>query len=171
MKHIQMKLTFLLTPIFCLTLAALFAQNPEGFEKMASRMASKVVPLIEVSELNLSDSILLLDAREKKEFKISHLPNAVWVGYDDFDLKRVAGFDKSKTVIVYCSVGYRSGKIGEELLEAGFTNVYNLYGGMFAYVNNGKMIVTPSGQTTQKVHGYNKNWSKWLNPEICEPTY
>ncbi|CAN0046867.1 unnamed protein product [Chrysoparadoxa australica] len=166
-----MKLRILFTILICLSNCVVFAQNPDGFEKMADRMASKDVPLLTVDELTLSDSIILLDAREKEEFDISHIPGAIWVGYDDFDLKRVEQVNRDKKVIVYCSVGYRSGKVGEELLDAGFKQVYNLYGGMFAFVNNGQTVVGPNGKNTNAVHGYNKNWSKWLNPEVCQPTY
>ncbi|MEZ4984799.1 MAG: rhodanese-like domain-containing protein [Saprospiraceae bacterium] len=66
---------------------------------------------------------LFLDARERKEFEVSHLPGAHFIGYDDFDLSRVEKLDKGREVIVYCSVGYRSEKITEKLLAAGFTNV------------------------------------------------
>jgi len=64
--------------------------------------------------------------------------------------------------VVYCSVGYRSERIGEKLLDKGFTNVYNLYGGIFDWINNDYPLVDIADQPIQKVHGYNEDWSKWV---------
>jgi methionine salvage enolase-phosphatase E1 len=43
---------------------------------------------------------VFLDAREKKEFDVSHLKNAVWVGYDDFDLSRVKAISKDNCLLL-----------------------------------------------------------------------
>lgn len=55
----------------------------------------------------------LLDDREQRKFEVSHLANARFVGYNDFSLDRVADIPKDSTILVYCSVGYRSEKVGE----------------------------------------------------------
>lgn len=104
---------------------------------------------------------VFLDARTLEEYRVSFIKDAVWVGYDDFDLKRVSGVDKKAPVIVYCSVGYRSEKVSEQLLEAGFKNVYNMYGGIFEWINNGYPVFNSEGET-HKIHGYNKKWGIWL---------
>jgi rhodanese-related sulfurtransferase len=108
----------------------------------------------------LSDAIYL-DARERPEFAVSHLPGALWVGYNDFDLSRVKGIPKDRPIVVYCSVGYRSGRITDRLHKAGFTNVHNLYGGIFEWVNAGRTVVDAQGATL-RVHAYDKDWGRWL---------
>ena len=40
--------------------------------------------------------------------------------------------------------------------------VYNLYGGLFEWVNQGKEVVKPNGETTETVHAYSKSWGIWL---------
>ena len=45
------------------------------------------------------------------------------------------------------------------------TNVYNLYGGLFEWVNKGGDIYK-KGQTTQKVHAYSKKWGRYLTKGI-----
>jgi predicted sulfurtransferase len=70
------------------------------------------------------------------------------------------------SVVVYCSVGYRSERVGEHLLAMGFKDVKNLYGGIFEWVNNGQAIVDRNGKFTNQVHTYNKSWSKWLEKGI-----
>ena len=145
------------------------AQNPEGFDKMAKKMVDKAVPIITSPQvLKLQDkgkSIIFLDAREKPEYEVSHIKNAKYVGYDNFDLKTIKNLDKNSTIIVYCSVGYRSGKVGKKLREAGFTSVFNLYGGLFDWANNGNPVYADSGKVTT-VHPYNGTWGKWLKPEL-----
>lgn len=140
----------------------------KSFDKMANKMAKGSVPDLSVLELKeqLND-VILLDTREYNEFEISHLPNAIWVGYDDFDLSRVESLAKDKTIVTYCSVGYRSERIGEKLMSAGYENVFNLKGSLFKWANEGNPIVDVKGQPTQKIHGYNEKWAKWIkNGEI-----
>ena len=105
---------------------------------------------------------IFLDAREPKEFAVSHLKNAIPVGYDHFDLKKLPVLDKNSRIVVYCSVGYRSEKIAEKLLAAGYKNVSNLYGGIFEWVNQDNPVYNEAGQTA-KVHAYDRTWGVWLN--------
>jgi hypothetical protein len=64
-------------------------------------------------------------------------------------------------VVVYCSVGYRSEKIAARLREMGFLEVYNLYGGLFEWVNRGNPVYR-NEQATRAVHGYSWTWGIWL---------
>ena len=123
----------------------------------------------DLEELEKND-IILLDAREKREFEVSHMKNAQWVGYDDFSPKRVKDIPKDAKVIVYCSVGYRSEKISEQLLDLGYTDVANLYGGLFEWVNQGNEVVTEDS-TTKKVHAYDKTWGIWVDTEKDNKIY
>ena len=90
------------------------------------------------------------------------MPNAKFIDYDRFEIEQVSDIDKEKEIIVYCSVGYRSEKIGEKLQEAGFQNVKNIYGGIFEWKNLNFEVVNQNGEPTDSVHTYNKRWSKWL---------
>ena len=69
---------------------------------------------------------------------------------------------KDSKIVVYCSLGVRSEDIAEQLKKAGYTNVFNLYGGIFEWKNKGNTIVDSQEEETEKVHTFNKNWSKWL---------
>ena len=107
-------------------------------------------------------SILFLDTREEKEFKISHIKGATCVGYDNFSLSSLRLVPKNAEIIVYCSIGARSQNIGEKLRDAGFTNVKNLYGGFFQWSNSGLQKVDSHGNPTVRIHGYSKDWGKWI---------
>lgn len=42
----------------------------------------------------------------------------------------IVTLDKNKTYLVYCRSGARSGRAAQMMIDAGFTNVYNLDGGI-----------------------------------------
>lgn len=124
-------------------------------------LAHTVTEISVDSLVKVQNDVTLLDARELGEYQVSHIKNAIHVGYDNFDSTAVLNLDKSKPVVVYCSVGYRSEKISEKLLKMGFKNVSNLYGGIFEWKNQGQAVVNKNGET-EKVHAYSKTWGVWL---------
>ena len=140
-----------------------FAQiNSAEFKKVLDGMYRHTVPLITVDSLKNLKSIYVLDTREIKEFDVSHLKNARNVGYIWFDMRSIYDIPKEATVVLYCSVGYRSEKIGEKLLKYGYQNVYNLYGSIFEWANQGNPVYKSNGIQTSEIHSYNKKWAKWI---------
>jgi rhodanese-related sulfurtransferase len=116
-----------------------------------------------VTELkNGLGEVLLLDVREKQEFEVSHIPGAQWAGYNDFDISAYDEISKDQPIVVYCSVGYRSEKVGETLRNAGYSNVRNLYGSLFEWVNQGNVVEEKGGHPTTRIHTYNRKWSQWM---------
>ncbi len=109
-----------------------------------------------------SNGVFFLDTRSKDEYNISHLENAIQVGYNDFSLSSVRFIPKNAEIIVYCSIGARSQNIGEQLKKAGYTRIKNLYGGLFHWANIGYPMVDSKGNDTKKIHGYSKDWGKWV---------
>lgn len=133
-----------------------------AFDIMLSSLLKHDVNEISIDSFSKINKCILLDARAYDEYRVSHIKNAIWVGYDDFDISRLGSVSKSDTIIVYCSVGYRSEKITEQLNAAGYTHVSNLYGGIFEWVNQSKTIVDMEDHPTQKIHPYSKTWAVWL---------
>ncbi|HKK75910.1 MAG TPA: rhodanese-like domain-containing protein [Saprospiraceae bacterium] len=145
--------------------------NPAFDDKITSLLRFNV-PLISVEELaKRQDSVLLLDAREKEEYKVSHIKGAKFVGYKNFREEALEDVPKDQEIVIYCSIGYRSEKMGERLEEMGYKNVRNLYGSIFEWVNQGKPVVDQNGNSTTTVHGYNKNWSQWLDGSKVKKTW
>jgi rhodanese-related sulfurtransferase len=107
--------------------------------------------------------VVFLDTRSPEEFNVSHIAGARYVGYKDFDLAAIADIPTYYPIIAYCSIGKRSGEIGKRLADAGFTNVRNMYGGIFEWVNNGFPVVDRQGQPTDSTHTFDKTWSRWLH--------
>tara|TARA_B110000285_G_scaffold41384_1_gene45499 strand:+ start:915 stop:1427 length:513 start_codon:yes stop_codon:yes gene_type:complete len=146
------------------------AQNPIGFDAQCEKYISGTVPLADSKEMSRainSPNVAILDAREEKEYEVSHIPKSQHIGYNNFDGKSLHFIQKTDTIYIYCSIGYRSEKIGERIQKMGFNNVFNLYGGIFSWVNCGYKVVDNKNNETKEVHGYNKEWSKLLNEKRC----
>ena len=157
-----MRKTFFITTLLIYSVN-IFSQTTvnQDFDEMLQLLLSNSVPQITVDELEQMDGVCLLDARELEEYKVSHIEGAQHIGYDNLNEKILENIPKEQTIVLYCSVGYRSEKVGEQLQKMGYTNVYNLYGSIFEWVNQGNRVVDENGTTT-RVHTYNKRWSKWL---------
>lgn len=141
------------------TLAFVSCGQADNFEDMVDGLLNESIPTLRPDEC--IDNVLFIDARELPEFEVSHIQGAVYVGYDDFNIHALDTIPKDRELVVYCSVGYRSEKIGEKLVDAGFENVSNLYGGIFLWVNESHEVVDEKGPTAY-VHAYNQLWGQWL---------
>lgn len=135
----------------------------KAFDSLLNVMVTKSVPKVGCEDLKKMKNVILLDTREKREYEVSHLQNARWVGFEKFDLKNVSNIPKDANIVVYCSIGVRSGKIGEKLMQAGFKNVHNFYGSIFEWVNQGNPVYDMAGKPTNKIHGYNWKWGIWCD--------
>jgi rhodanese-related sulfurtransferase len=142
---------------------ACFGQVKSGaFRLMLRGLLSHSVPETGVQEAARDSArILFLDAREPDEYAVSHIKNAVFAGYDHFDLKNLPAMAPDQPIVVYCSVGYRSEKIAEKLRAAGYNRVSNLYGGIFEWVNQGFPVYDQNGRT-ERVHAFDRSWGVWL---------
>ena len=132
------------------------------YSAMLNSLLKESVPFVSVAQLRQQPTPVLLDTREAPEFATSHLRGARLVGYDTFSLAAVQRLPRNAPIVVYCSIGLRSEKIGAQLKQAGFTNVRNLYGGIFEWVNEGQPVVTAANQPTDQVHAYSPTWGIWL---------
>jgi len=150
--------------IFGLVFQVAFGQT--DFDSKLESLYKHTVPLIRsdvlVTSIVKNSEIIILDTRSYEEFEVSHLPNALFLDYNKFKTSEVDGINRKTKIIVYCSVGYRSERIGEKLIKMGFADVHNLYGGIFDWVNNENTVVNQAGIKTDSVHTYNKDWSRWL---------
>lgn len=127
------------------------------------------IPYISIQELNENfEEAIILDAREMNEFKVSHIKNALYVGHKYFNSTKILEQvpDLSQPIVVYCSIGVRSETIGNALKKAGYTNVKNLYGGIFEWKNKNLPIYNIKEQETDSLHAYSKKWSVYLNKGI-----
>jgi rhodanese-related sulfurtransferase len=161
MKH---KILYILLLLFTTQLSIAQKTLSEVLEKYND----ETIPYIYSKELSNEKDITILDAREIKEYKTSHLKNAIYAGYNYFKIDSIQNKlpNKDAKIVVYCSIGIRSEDIGEKLNKAGYTNVYNLYGGIFEWKNKNFKVYNSEEKETKNVHVYSKNWSKWLTKGV-----
>lgn len=133
-------------------------------DKTLKRLNRGSVDYISVPDLANSREYIILDTRKKEEYSVSHLRDAIWTGYREFRIDHIPDYvtDKNTPIVVYCSVGVRSEDIGEKLREAGYSNVKNLYGGIFEWKNKGFPVFNMDGKETDTVHAFSKRWGKLL---------
>ena len=149
--------------LFLILSGSSFAQD--SLAELLKKHNSAGIPYITVQELAMPKTdVIILDARELNEYNVSHLDQAIYVGYNSFNMESVFEkiTDKNKTLVVYCSLGIRSEIIANQLKDAGYIHVLNLYGGIFEWKNNNFPIYDSYGKETENVHVFSKSWSKWL---------
>ncbi|MEY8850149.1 rhodanese-like domain-containing protein [Psychroserpens sp. XS_ASV72] len=148
---------------------AFTAYSQDSLSELLQRHNQKHVPYISVQELAMpKTNPILLDARESSEYEVSHIKGAIFVGYNDFNIELVKSQfpDKTQAIVVYCSLGIRSETIAKKLSDEGYTNVTNLYGGIFEWKNKGFSVYNSEDKETDSIHAFSKYWSKWLNRGI-----
>ena len=150
--------------ILSFLLLSYLGHSQETIRELLKTYNKESIPYISVQELAMPKTeAILLDARELSEFKVSHLEDAIHVGYDAFNLETTTALlpNKSATIVVYCSLGIRSEDIAEQLKKNGYTNVYNLFGGIFEWKNTNFKVYNKEGET-ENVHAFSHHWSQWL---------
>ncbi|HEY0670520.1 MAG TPA: rhodanese-like domain-containing protein [Sphingobacteriaceae bacterium] len=122
------------------------------------------IPLITVSEMKdlAKENVFILDAREGEEYDVSHIKNAMHTGYFWFDMRKLYDIPKDAFIVLYCTSGTRAEKIGEKLERAGYKNVYNLYGGIVEWINEGQPVYKTNGVQTSEIHTYNAELAQWV---------
>lgn len=88
----------------------------------------------EATRLMNQGPALVLDVRDEKEFAAGHLPKARHIPVRELSgrIGEISKF-KDKPVIVMCRTGPRAGAACRYLKRAGFSNVYQLKGGITAW--------------------------------------
>lgn len=114
------KIVMLLFSLFLLT-----GCGEKGYKDITAQQA--------LEEINLQE-YFLLDVRSRLEFNQGHIEGAINVDVEDLTEDIVDLIpSKERKIIVYCQSGNRSKIASEKLISYGYTNVYNMVGGMSAY--------------------------------------
>jgi len=138
----KIKCLFALSFILAFTFYSCNSQNPavktigpNDFEKGAADPNAQVV-----------------DVRTPQEYAEKHIMRAVNIDYNDAKFEgEFVKLDKTKPVYIYCLSGGRSAKAADFAAKNGFTQVYNLDGGITAWMGEKKPLTTFAG--LPPVHG------------------
>ncbi|MGF7185633.1 rhodanese-related sulfurtransferase [Desulfitispora alkaliphila] len=113
-----------------LVLSVLFAlfitmsANLKTDNQVTNISAQQVGDLIE-SEAGL----IIIDVRELHEFQEGHIPGALLIPLGLLQ-QNITTIDADRPIILVCRSGNRSMQAAQFFLKEGFTNIYNLSGGM-----------------------------------------
>jgi rhodanese-related sulfurtransferase len=103
--------------------------------------AGTVVTPDEVAKLIAEKKVTVLDIRTPDEFAAGHIAGAMNIDFmDDSFAKKIAALDKSKTYVVHCAGGGRSGRSLPTLEKEGLKSVLHLQQGFKGWQGAGKPI-------------------------------
>lgn len=112
---------------------------------MVSSCSPKVAEKLSLEEYQalMADTkkLQLVDVRTPEEFEAGHITDAVMIDFKSADFReQVKALKKRKPVAVYCKSGNRSGQAFAILQEMGFRKIYDLEGGITAWIAAGKEV-------------------------------
>ncbi len=125
----------------------IFSSKPE-----ANQSGFETVNVDEAREMLENGDIFVLDVRTPAEFNESYIEGAVLIplengygsnlGTDQLFEARINEVPKGKKILVYCRSGRRSAAASQMLVDAGYTDVYNMRGGINEWIRAGYPVVT-----------------------------
>jgi rhodanese-related sulfurtransferase len=88
-------------------------------------------------------NVVVLDVRTPAEFAEGHLANAINIDFQSRNFETdISKLDKGTTYAVYCRSGNRSGQAVKVMAELGFTDLYDMDGGVIDWEAAGKPLYT-----------------------------
>ncbi len=150
--------------------------NPQSLEQVEAYAERSHPEVAQVTTDQLAAMLsatappILIDARSRNEYQVSHLPGAVWVDASRppaAALSAALGAAPSPQaqIVVYCSVGVRSTRYAARLIDSGYVNSANLRGSIFRWANEGRPVVR-DGAAVSDVHPYNATWGRLLRSDL-----
>ncbi len=151
--------------------------NPRTTLQAVEEAIARLLPEPEISTATLAarmdagERIVLFDTREADEYAQSHLPGALRVAPDasaNAILAQYRALMADATVVVYCSVGWRSGLVVQALRraaqEAPAKAIFNLRGGIFRWHAEARPL--EFGPGASGVHPFNREWGELLKRPV-----
>jgi len=147
----KQKLTYLASFMVVLIAIMIFASrtgdSPAGIQNVTVEEAKKMVE---------QEDVFVLDVRTPSEFNSSHIEGATLIpvtnafgsslSQNDLLEARVDEVPKNKKILVYCKSGHRGASASKILVNAGYSQVYNMEGGFNAWTGAGNPVVSSKNQ-------------------------
>lgn len=108
-------------------------RNQKGEASMSSYTNVEARELSQASE-EKRNQYVWVDVRTEKEYQEGHIPNTILIPHDQMEQRSDELLQyKDKEIMLVCRSGNRSAIAAETLAKKGFTNLYNLKGGMLEW--------------------------------------
>ena len=132
-----------------------------------ARNEVKELSVDEVQKLTAKNGkYLLLDVREKEEYREGHLAGSVSIPRGFLEMRVESAIpEKSRPVIAYCAGGVRSLLAAKAMKEMGFQEVISMSGGYSAWKAAGHQTVQDRQFTPEQMTRYSRHF---MLPEVGE---
>ena len=109
----------------------------------SSSLGAINLSVTEFSSKITKPGVVTLDVRTPAEFAEGYIEGARLIDFQSGNFENeIAALDKNATYAVYCRSGNRSGQAVKVMQDAGFTNVFNMNGGVIEWTNAGLPLVS-----------------------------
>lgn len=139
--------SFLVLLIAIMIFASRSGDSPAGIQNVTVEEAKKMVG---------KEDAFILDVRTPSEFNSSRIEGATLISVtnsggsslspDQLLESRINEVPKDKKILVYCRSGHRSTSASKILVNAGYSQVYNMEGGINAWTGAGYPVVSSENQ-------------------------
>jgi molybdopterin/thiamine biosynthesis adenylyltransferase/rhodanese-related sulfurtransferase len=136
-----------------------------GYRELLQQVKAEIDEL-SASEARERSTALFVDVRERDEWDEGALPGAIHVPRGQLE-SRIEGLvpDRSRELVLYCSVGARSAFAAKSLADLGYENVASLAGGLIDWKRNGFEVEKPQSLAPEQRARYSRHL---LIPEVGE---
>ena len=83
-------------------------------------------------KINNKEKFSLIDVRENQELKISKIEESIHIPMNTI-VDNMSKIDFSIPIIIMCKSGGRSAQVCQYLMDQGYSNIYNLKGGIISW--------------------------------------
>lgn len=84
----------------------------------------------------------IIDIRTPEEFSEGHIAGAININYFDSNfMDQIAKYDKNQPLFIYCRSGNRTTSASKKIADYGFTQIYDLEGGILYWMKNNNETV------------------------------
>ena len=110
--------------------------SPIDYEQFCGVQGDDAIPAMSAHELkrkmDAREAFQLIDVRELFEYEIARIDGSTLIPLGEI-VERTDELQREQTIVVHCHSGGRSAEAVRLLQQRGFTNVYNLKGGIDAW--------------------------------------
>lgn len=142
-QYLTYIVSFLALLIVIMIFASRSGDSPAGVQNVTVEEAKKMIG---------KEDVFILDVRTPSEFNSSHIEGATLIpvanafgsnlSQDNLLEARVDEVPRNKKILVYCRSGHRSTSASKILVNAGYSQVYNMEGGISAWTGAGYPVVS-----------------------------
>ncbi|HIH74377.1 MAG TPA: rhodanese-like domain-containing protein [Methanosarcina sp.] len=137
-------LAFFFVLVVAIAIFALKAEDKPGeIENVTVEEAKRMIE---------NEDVFVLDVRTPSEFNSSHIEGATLIpvtnafgsnlNRDSLLEARINEVPRNEKILVYCRSGHRSTLASTILIDAGYSRVYNMEGGINAWINAGYPVIS-----------------------------